>query len=180
MKTYLLDIIPKIKRYSQKLDNHSLLSNQHWILFNNMDNSKNVWIFTDDNNLLISKDGIVEKGKWKLIDIDTIFIETSEDSLLLRNGFLDKNLLVLKLDGQIEYAFFINETLSKNTFSSLDDIFDYLKGDYSNEGNTKLQTKTPSAEDGPSQGGQCPRCKKIFENKYECPKCGYYLKPIRE
>ncbi len=33
MKKYLLDIIPKIQRFSQKLDNLTVLLNKHWIIF---------------------------------------------------------------------------------------------------------------------------------------------------
>jgi hypothetical protein len=32
MKTYLLDIIPKIQRFSKKLDNITLLADKEWVL----------------------------------------------------------------------------------------------------------------------------------------------------
>ena len=38
MKTYISDIIPKIQRFSQKLDNLTLLTNQHWVVIDDIMN----------------------------------------------------------------------------------------------------------------------------------------------
>jgi len=64
MKTYLADIIPKIKGFSQKLDNLTMLTNQHWVVIDELQNSKLVYIFRNNFELLISNNGKVEKGKW--------------------------------------------------------------------------------------------------------------------
>ena len=55
MKTFLADIIPKLQRFSQKLDNLTLLTNQHWVVIDEITTSKNVYIFRSDNTLLISQ-----------------------------------------------------------------------------------------------------------------------------
>jgi hypothetical protein len=65
MKTYISDIIPKIQKFSQKLDNLTLLTNQHWVVIDNVENEKNVYIFRQNNELLISQNGKVEKAKWE-------------------------------------------------------------------------------------------------------------------
>ncbi len=44
MKTYILDIIPRIQKFSQKLDNTTLLTNQHWVLIDGINSNKNVYI----------------------------------------------------------------------------------------------------------------------------------------
>lgn len=44
MKTFIADIIPKIERFSEKLDNLTLLTNQHWVVFEDIKNSKNVYV----------------------------------------------------------------------------------------------------------------------------------------
>lgn len=63
MKTFIADIIPRIQKYSQKLDNLTLLTNQHWVVVDEITNSKTVYIFRPNNELLISKNGKVEKAK---------------------------------------------------------------------------------------------------------------------
>jgi len=62
MRTYLLDIIPKIKRFSQKLDDLTILTNQHWVVIDEETDRKLVFIFREkDNQLLISGNGKIEK-----------------------------------------------------------------------------------------------------------------------
>jgi hypothetical protein len=39
MKTYLANIIPKIKGVSQKLDNLTMLTNHHWVIIDELQNS---------------------------------------------------------------------------------------------------------------------------------------------
>ena len=36
MKTFISDLIPKLQRFSQKLDNLTLLTNQHWVVFDDI------------------------------------------------------------------------------------------------------------------------------------------------
>ena len=67
MKTFLADIIPSIQKFSQKLDNLTLLTNQHWVVVDEIANSKTVYIFRPTNELLISKNGKVEKAKWEYL-----------------------------------------------------------------------------------------------------------------
>ena len=40
MKTFIADIIPRIQKFSQKLDNTTLLTNQHWVVVDEITNSK--------------------------------------------------------------------------------------------------------------------------------------------
>ena len=67
MRTYISDIIPRIQKFSQKLDNLTLLTNQHWVVIDDIDNTKNVYIFRQNNELLISQNGKVEKAKWEYL-----------------------------------------------------------------------------------------------------------------
>ena len=59
MKTFLLDIFSKIQQYSMKLDDLTLLTNQHWVVIDEIENSKNIYIFRSNNELLISNNGKV-------------------------------------------------------------------------------------------------------------------------
>jgi hypothetical protein len=66
MKTFFADIFPKIQRFSDKLDNLTMLKNQHWVSIDDILSTKTVYIFRTNNELLISKNGKVEKAKWEL------------------------------------------------------------------------------------------------------------------
>jgi len=59
MRTYLADIIPKIQRFSKRLDDLTKLTNQHWVSLSDINQSKQVYIFRENNQLLISDNGIV-------------------------------------------------------------------------------------------------------------------------
>jgi len=54
MKTYFSDLIPRIKKFSKKLDDLTLLTDQHWIVIDEIENSKNVYIFKKDYSLLLA------------------------------------------------------------------------------------------------------------------------------
>ncbi len=56
MKTYFSDSIPKIQRYSEKLDNLTLLVDE-------ITQNKTVYIFRTSGELLVAKNGKVEKAK---------------------------------------------------------------------------------------------------------------------
>ncbi len=74
MKKFFKDILPKISRYSKKLDDVSLLTNKHWVLFDKDGTSKVVYIFRPDFDLLISVNGKVEKGKWIYLENDYLVV----------------------------------------------------------------------------------------------------------
>ena len=132
MKTYLSDLIPRIKRFSQKLDNITLLTNQHWVVIDELSNSKYVYIFRSNSQLLVSKDGRVEKGRWEYLDTNSILIDLKEGSYLFRHGFFDENVLALKVDGKEEYAFLVNENKNSGELNSIDKVFSFLENKYLN------------------------------------------------
>src|ERR1039457_4732999 len=105
MKTFIADIIPRIQKYSQKLDNLTLLTSQHWVVVDEIANSKTVYIFRLNNELLISRNGKVDKAKWEYLDKNTLLFDLKDDeSYLFNQGFFDENILALKIDGKDEYA----------------------------------------------------------------------------
>lgn len=136
MRTYLADIIPKIQRFSQKLDNLTKLTNQHWVSLGDINESKRVYIFRTNNQLLISDNGIVEKGSWEYLGNQSILLETIEESYLLKNGFFDENVIALKLDSTNNYAFFVNETKYHKELNNIEDILSFLENKYLNKNPT--------------------------------------------
>ncbi len=130
MKTYLADIIPKIKQYSEKLDNLTMLINQHWVVLNELENSKFVYIFRNNNELLTSKNGKVEKGKWEYLGNNSLLIELKNECYLFKHGFFDANILALKVDGTEEFAFLINENKYSEYLYSIEKVLLHLENKY--------------------------------------------------
>ena len=110
MKTYFSNIIPKIRKYSKKLDDLTLLKNQNWVLIDDSNNIKNVFIFRDNNQIIISKNGIAKKERWEHLGGNNLLIDIDDESYLFKHAFLDENIFALKLDSKTEFVFLINES----------------------------------------------------------------------
>ena len=156
MKTFISDLIPKLQRFSQKLDNLTLLTNQHWVVIDEINNNKNVYIFRTNNDLLISQNGKVEKAKWEYLGYNTQLIDKKEESFLFKHGFFDENILALKVDSKNEYAFLINENKYDGELNSIERIIDFLTKKYIEpqtikniENSTGIKIKTKSIIDQP-------------------------------
>lgn len=132
MKTFFLDIFPKIQRYSEKLDNLTLLTNQHWVSIDEILSNKTVYIFRSNDELLISTNGKVEKAKWEYLGNKTLLIDKKEGSFLFKHGFFDENILALKVDSCEEYAVFVNENKYNGELNSIDKVLDFLRHKYLN------------------------------------------------
>lgn len=131
MKGYIIDIIPKIQKFSKRLDDLSNLVNHHWVLFNDTPNvGKTVFIFSEKNKLNISNNGIVERSKWEYLGSESIILETKDQIYLLKHGFLGEKVLALKRDGYNEYLIFINESKAKIDFDSIDSVINFLNEQY--------------------------------------------------
>jgi len=130
MRTYISDIIPRIQKFSQKLDNLTLLTNQHWVVIDDIDNTKNVYIFRQNNELLISQNGKVEKAKWEYLGHNSLLIDRKDESYLFKHGFFDENILALKIDSKEEYAFLVNETKFDKELNSSISVIEFLNKKY--------------------------------------------------
>jgi hypothetical protein len=130
MKTFISDLIPKLQRFSQKLDNLTLLTNKHWVVIDDIGTNKNVYIFRTNNDLLISQNGKVEKAKWEYIGNNSLLIDKKDESYLFKHGFFDENILALKIDSKDEYAFLINENNYDGELNSLEKVIDFLTRKY--------------------------------------------------
>jgi hypothetical protein len=132
MKTFLLDIFPKLQRFSEKLDNLTLLTNQHWVYIDEVQSNKTVYIFRANNELLISTNGKVEKAKWEHLGNKSILIDKVLESFLFKHGFFDENILALKVDSSEEYAVFVNENKYEGELNSILKVYDFLTQKYLN------------------------------------------------
>lgn len=161
MKTYIADIIPRIKQFSKKLDDLTLLENQHWVIIDETTQTKQVFIFRKNSELLIATDGKVQKGKWEYLNNDSILIEKQEEMFLLKHGFLDNEILSLKLDSRNEFAFFVNETKYGDDLNDIESIQEFLRAKYLSQTSERLQQVTESfVSSKPLDGHTCPPSKR--------------------
>lgn len=130
MRTFIADIIPRLRRYSQQLDNLTLLTNQHWVVVDEISNSKTVYIFRANSELLISQNGKVERARWEYLGHNSLLIDINDQCYLYKHGFFDENILALKVDSKEEYAFLINETKFEGELNSIERILDFLNKKY--------------------------------------------------
>jgi len=131
MRTFILDIIPKIKKYSEKLDKLTVLTNKHWVMIDDDIKKKIVFIFREkDNQLLISDNGRVEKGNWEYLGNNSLLIDRSDGSFLFKHGFVDDYVLALKVDGKEEYALLVNEQRFDSNLNSLPSVLAFLNQTY--------------------------------------------------
>jgi hypothetical protein len=142
MKTFIADIIPKIQRFSQKLDDLTKLTNQQWVSLGDIADEKRVFIFRGNNQLLISVNGIVEKGSWDYLGNQSLLIETKNENYLMKQGFLDEDIFALKLDSTDTYAFFVNETRYKKELNNIKDILIFLESKYLSRTTNQNSKKT--------------------------------------
>lgn len=130
MQKYISNIIPRIRKYTQKLNDLTSIEDRKWVSINNLE-EKTVYIFRQKNiDLLISQNGIVRKCKWDYIDENTILVEREDGTFLFKNGFLDENILALTLDGSHEYVLFVNEDKFDTGIKKVSEIEDYLNSSY--------------------------------------------------
>jgi hypothetical protein len=131
MKTYILDIIPKIQKYSKKIDDLSVLVDKHWVILNEENSTKSVLIFRKKHNqLLISENGNIEKGTWEYLGNNSIMIERKNGTYLYRHGFVDDYILALKIDGKEEYALLVNDEWFDKHLKTISKILDFLNKKY--------------------------------------------------
>lgn len=147
MKTFLLSAVKRLKSYSQKLDAKSILYDKSWEVFNE-NGDKELMIFRTNQELLISRNGIIQKGKWELLDIANIIIDVGEKSYLFNASYIEDNFLALKLDGTEEYMVMIEaDMMNRFSLNSVKSIEGYLDERYRKiEEAKRLEQKKIEAE----------------------------------
>ena len=132
MFTFISDIIPRIERFSRKLDASTFLTKQHWVAIDEVAGNKQLYIFKDNNELIISNNGRVERAKWEFLGFDTLIIDRGEGSFLFKQGFVDDNVLALKLDNVDQYLFLVDEREHTNLLGNIIRVNAYLNNTYIN------------------------------------------------
>ena len=83
MKTYILDSLNRMKRFGESLDVKTILCNKAWQIFNDT-GEKEMYIFQESGEVLLSNNGIVSHGNWQYISANkSILISIKESSYML-------------------------------------------------------------------------------------------------
>jgi Xaa-Pro aminopeptidase len=130
MKTYLLEIINQLRQFSKNLDELTILKNQLWVSLDVESNNKKVYIFRNNNQLLISDNGKVNRASWEYLGNKSILIDVDNNTYLLKIEFCDEDIIALKIDSSTEYVIFINETKYDEELNTLNDINRFLNLKY--------------------------------------------------
>lgn len=110
MKQYLADILPRLQKYSARLDNLSLITDTPWIQVDDS-NDRVVFIFrSKGSELLVSENGDVNTCSWEYLDyMDALLVKMGERRALYNHGFLDDAVMILSKDGSADYLLLVNE-----------------------------------------------------------------------
>ena len=127
MKSFTTKFFQKNDIIKKDIKINNFLCNKSWYIFDE-DTRKEIYIFRDNNKLVISVDGKVTRGTWEYIaENHSVIIEADGQSVMLHPTFVDNNIFVLQLDGKNEFAFLIEESKVLNSpFRKLSDIYSYF------------------------------------------------------
>ena len=145
MKTYILDSINRIKRLGENLDAKTILCNKSWQIFNDT-GEKELYIFQENGDILLSTNGIVSQGKWQYISANkSILISVKENSYMLHPSFSINNIMAMNLDGTERYMLMIEEqsllALQVKTTEDLNKYLLSLEHEDEKEENEKVQKR---------------------------------------
>jgi hypothetical protein len=123
MKIFLKSIVNQLKNYSATLDKTSILIDKPWALIDDEFEMQKL-IFKKDKELILSKNGQVQIGKWDYFpQAKSLLIDRNTDKILCNEAFIDEGVMILKLDGT-ENRFFM--LANENIIPDLD-ATKYLK-----------------------------------------------------
>jgi hypothetical protein len=106
MKIYLNSIVKQLSNYSDTLDKTSIFIDKPWALIDDEFEIQKL-IFKKNKELILSKNGQVQIGKWDYFpEAKSLLIDRNSDKILCNEAFIDKGVMVLRLDGT-ENKFFI-------------------------------------------------------------------------
>lgn len=127
MKTYYLDVIKRIKRFSEEFNVQTTLCDKTWTVFNDT-GEREVYIFQPDGTVFITSNGIGIKGKWHWLSANRSLIINKDDNVMMFHPeFIDNTILALTLDGTSKMAFLIEQgnknAFAAKTLAQLEDYF---------------------------------------------------------
>jgi len=134
MKTYIDNLLPRLKQFSQSLDRKEIFIDTPWIYVDE-NNSRHKYIFQRDGSLIMSVNGEVLIGKWEYLSVaNSILIDRIRDKILLNQHFIHSSIMILKLDGTSENNLILANELIIPDYN----VYDFLKTFYNEKANIKV------------------------------------------
>lgn len=133
MLEYLNNLLPRLKRKAETLNNKEAFIEKPWILIK-QNGAHEKYLFRRNGTLIISQRGDVLKANWEYLDFDnSILLNFENYSLLLNQGLILNGLMILKKDGTDDLYPFINLSIIPDM-----DLLRYLSSFDSEEAESKL------------------------------------------
>ena len=105
MKTYLGNLIERVKSYSLQLDKLENLVDIPWVHLEE-DGTRAKYIFRRDGSLLVSRSTGVAFAKWEYITgTNSVLLQIDNSARLYNQGFVTEAVLILKVDGTNDDVF---------------------------------------------------------------------------
>lgn len=145
IKEYLTKISTDLSRYNQTLSKTSILIDKPWAIIDD-NNEVQKLIFKKNHDLILSKNGKAEIGKWEYFpEAKSLLIDRGSDKIFCNEIFIDKGVIILKLDGtKNDFFALANENIVPNL-----DIVGYLNHLLFKEPKPqKITTKSYNLENG--------------------------------
>lgn len=140
MKEYVLNLIPRLKKFSESLSKRELFIDIPWAVIDEKSNQQK-YIFKRNGEFVMSINGQVTVGKWEyLASANSLLIDRISDKILLNHAFLDVAVMALKFDGSEHNLLLL---ANHNLIPDLD-VFSYLRSFYI----TKNKIKFAELSDG--------------------------------
>lgn len=100
MNIYLKSIVRQLKNHSATLERTSIFLDKPWALIDD-DLEMQKLIFKGNKELILSKNGQVQMGKWDYFpEAKSILIDRgNNDRILCNEAFIDKGVMILRKDG---------------------------------------------------------------------------------
>lgn len=112
MKVYLKHVVQQLRQHTLSLGKKTILIDKPWALIDDEFEMSKL-IFKKNNELILSKNGQVQIGKWEYFpEAKSLLIDRNIDKILCNEGFIDEGVMILKLDGTNNRFFVLaNENL---------------------------------------------------------------------
>lgn len=99
MNEILKYFVKSLSSSTQSLKKKGILVDKPWALIDD-DGAIQKLIFKKDNGLILAKNGKVSEGTWEYFpEAKALLIDRGNDKLLLKEQFIDENVIILKKDG---------------------------------------------------------------------------------
>jgi mRNA-degrading endonuclease RelE of RelBE toxin-antitoxin system len=112
MKSHLNSLVKHLSNYSATLEKTSILIDKPWALIDGEFEIQKI-IFKKDKELILSKNGQVQIGKWDYFpEAKSLLIDRINDKILCNEAFIDNGVMILRLDGtDSRFFIFANENV---------------------------------------------------------------------